>query len=1513
MNVAIKAHKQEAMKKEITRRLAGIIALLFAFAAQHADAQFGVMDGQYYKGMGVDYKCTGGVVLPDSSVILTGKFAYVNQTSINGLVKLFADGSIDNSFNIGTGANDHVNVIIRQPDGKLIIGGDFTVFNGVTVNRIARLNADGSLDLAFLTGSGFNNSIYTLYLQSDGKILIGGAFTTYNGANAGRIIRLNADGSRDNTFTAVPGASAAVFAIDRNSAGQFVITGDFTTVNGRGANRIARLDATGVVDPGFNAGAGANNTVTSACVLANDQIIIGGYFTTVDSVSSPRIARLNADGQRDSTFLVSTGFNNNVNELTIQPDGKILVVGGFTAYNGSGLKRIARLESNGAKDATFKIGNGADLSLNTVFLNPDGKIYVGGTFTLIDSFARLRIARLNTNGTVDRNFMGNSRFNGAVNATAFQSTGLTIVAGSMTTHNKDVIGRICRLDLSGEVDPSFNTGGVGANGLIRALVVQPDDKILIVGDFTKYNNVNCYRICRLNANGTLDASFTTGTAFNSIAYAVTLQPDGKIIVAGNFTNYNGSSATRIVRLNANGTIDASFNTGAGLSAAGLKLQLQPDGKIIAGGSFTTYNGATANRIVRINTDGSIDNSFTAGSGPNNNVQALALQADGKIVIGGNFSSVNGSAKLRIARLNSDGTLDATYTASVNAQVLDLLYIKGGVLAVGQFSTANGVVRNRLAYFDATGRLDTVTYAYVKGTTNGNINTAAYNSVERRVLLGGTFTDFEGALANRLARVNAANLEILWSSEQLCPGAQFYISGKTTNTLVAGNTYKVQLSDSNGYFNNPVTVGSKTSVATSDSILITIPANTASGNNYRLRITTTATVDTSYYTAPFAIKALPAPAVTVSGATSFCAGNSVTLGAQNAISYLWSNGATTASLAASATGSYVVTATYAHGCQAVSAPVSVTVHAAPDSSISIASANLCGSAIQLQAAPGLSYSWNTGATTQSISVNTAGTYTLQLTNSFGCTSDSAITVNPANMASNLISANGPTSLCPGQSVVLSSIPNLTYTWSNSQTTQSITITNAGNYSVTVTDGSCSATSTVVAVVTNAAPTSTITAPTTQLCSGSSTQLSAPAGLTYNWSNGQTTATITVNNAGTYVLTVTDANGCSATSSKTIIAGTAPNSTVTTGGSTTICQGSSLQLTAAPGLAYQWSTGATTQSISVTAAGAYKVTVTDNSSNCSAASNPITLTVKQAPTASISATASAICPAAFTTLTGPANVSYQWSNGANTSSLVVGPGTYTLTVTDGSNCTASASQTIAALNGPDTTVMLSGATDICDGETVTISAGSGSGFSYNWSNGYSSQSITVTSAGTYRATVSDAATHCMAVTSPVTVTIKPVPAITYSLPADRVCNTAGVIQLNNASPAGGVFFVNGWVANEVDPSQYNNTNVIVTYVYSASNGCEAYKSDTVFVETCTGISEIGQAGISVYPNPARNYIVVADPQNSLTRVEVLDMLGQTVVSETADIPKGQISLNIAQLAAGNYFIVTNNQKFKFIKTE
>src|SRR5690554_521451 len=364
-------------------------------------------------------------------------------------------------------------------------------------------------------------------------------------------------------------------------------------------------------------------------------------------------------GSLDTSFDIGTGFNNNPETITLQPDGKILVGGWFVSYNGTNQNRIVQLNTDGSLDTSFDIGNGFNQGVLSTALQPDGKILVGGAFIEYNWEPQNRIIRLNTDGSLDDSFNIGTGFNNLVFSIAVQPDGKIIIGGGFTAYNGTTQNRIVRLNANGSLDTSFNIG-TGFNNAPETITLQPDGKILVGGRFTDYNGTTQNRIIRLNSNGSIDTSFSIGTGFNNnFVRAIVVQPDGKILVGGDFTAYNGTNQNRIVRLNTNGTLDTSFTVGTGLNiGAGEAIILQPDGKIIIGGGFTTYNGTAQNRIARLNTDGSLDTSFNIGAGfnggsPSTIIVTMAMQPDGKILAGGYFTEYDGTPQNYITRLHGD--------------------------------------------------------------------------------------------------------------------------------------------------------------------------------------------------------------------------------------------------------------------------------------------------------------------------------------------------------------------------------------------------------------------------------------------------------------------------------------------------------------------------------------------------------------------------------------------------------------------------------------------------------------------------------------------------------------------------------------------------------------------------------------------------------------------------------------------------------------------------------------------
>ena len=387
--------------------------------------------------------------------------------------------------------------------------------------------------------------------------------------------------------------------------------------------------------------------------IDKDQAYSYDFNNTTDKISSINVSSkvLTPAGTIDTSFVYGSGFNFLVQIITIQSDGKILVGGNFTSYNGTTANSIIRLNTDGSVDTSFVYGTGFNDAVRSIIVQSDGKILVGGEFTNYNGTSANRIIRLNSNGSVDTSFVYGTGFNNYVHSIAIQADGKILVGGFFTNYKGVSSARIIRVNADGSKDTSFVIGS-GFSYIVNAITIQFDGKILVGGEFTSYNGTPANYIIRLNSNGSIDTSFVYGTGFSFNVYKITIQSDGKILIGGQFTSYNGTPANNIVRLNSNGSIDTSFVYGTGFNSIILSILIQSDGKILVGGFFTNYNGTLANNIVRLNSNGSIDTSFVTGVGIQSNVYSIAIQDNVKIVVGGLFSSYNDTPANNIVSLNN---------------------------------------------------------------------------------------------------------------------------------------------------------------------------------------------------------------------------------------------------------------------------------------------------------------------------------------------------------------------------------------------------------------------------------------------------------------------------------------------------------------------------------------------------------------------------------------------------------------------------------------------------------------------------------------------------------------------------------------------------------------------------------------------------------------------------------------------------------------------------------------------
>ncbi|MBK9256012.1 MAG: T9SS type A sorting domain-containing protein [Saprospiraceae bacterium] len=756
------------------------------------------------------------------------------------------------------------------------------------------------------------------------------------------------------------------------------------------------------------------------------------------------------------------------------------------------------------------------------------------------------------------------------------------------------------------------------------------------------------------------------------------------------------------------------------------------------------------------------------------------------------------------------------------------------------------------------------------------------------------------------------------------------------------TYTVKVTDANGCMNTKtvtVTVNPKPEANITGTLVVCLGESTvltASGGSTYLwstgsvspSITVSPTENTVYSVTvtdnagcsavtsrTVTVRPLPVPQII--GNTTICLGENTFIGVLGGVSIVWSTGSTSVSINVSpvVTTTYTATITDANGCSAI-ASVEVVVLPLPTPIINGSDEICTGSEVILTATGGSTYVWNTGATTSSITVYpaTTTTYTVTATDANGCsaTAVKTITVNPLPQAT----ITGGTIICLGESTTLTASGGNNYIWSNGAITSAITVSplTTTTYSVTVNDGNnCISTATVTVVV-NPLPVPMINGDS-EICVGETVTLTASGGVSYVWSSGVTTASITVNPALTtlYSVTTTDANGCNATTSFEVVVHPLPTPLIN--GLNEICTGSEVILTATGGSTYIWNTGATTSSITVNPASTttYSVTTTDVNGCTGIAVK--TVIVNPLPIAVITG-GTTICLGESTTLTASGGTNYVWSNGAITSAITISPlitTTYTVTVNDGNNCSATTSVMVTV--NPLPTPQITGSSEICIGSTGTLTASGG--VSYVWSTGAVTTSINVTPAitTTYTVTATDS-NGCTGVASNA-LTVNPLPIATIS-GNNAVCLGSSITLI----VAGGVSYT--WSTGETTSSIIVSPVTQTTYTVTVTdaNGCISSTSKTVNINALPIVSISGNnnicegetaiitatggvsyiwsngsltASISVNPSTSTTYTVTATDVNGCTASSsfVLNIKAKPAVFITGNdqICKGDRALLVA----------------------
>jgi uncharacterized delta-60 repeat protein len=386
--------------------------------------------------------------------------------------------------------------------------------------------------------------------------------------------------------------------------------------------------------------------------------------TVVEVAAMGALTYLQSNGVNDLS-ISATGANGPSTCILVQADGKIVIVGTFTTVLGVTRNRIARFNTDGSLDTGFNPNVTGGGGLSVVVQQSDGKLLIGGSFTSVGGTARQGMTRLNTDGTLDTGWAANT-FNGDVYAIGILSTGKVVIGGSFTTINTSFSrGYLALLDSDG----TLNAATADTNAAVLGIAIQSDDKIIIGGDFTTVTSTTRNRIARLTSAFVLESyNPDAGGSVRSII----LQSDGKAIIAGTFTTIGGTTRTRIARINTDGTLDTTGWTTTGGSPSNIgsnSLALQSDGKILVVGPWVSaFNGFNIFYVVRLNTDGTVDTTFNQNF--NGVATAVAVGSNNAAIIGGSFTTIHGQSQARIVRLvgtNADTIYFPYATAPVITQ------------------------------------------------------------------------------------------------------------------------------------------------------------------------------------------------------------------------------------------------------------------------------------------------------------------------------------------------------------------------------------------------------------------------------------------------------------------------------------------------------------------------------------------------------------------------------------------------------------------------------------------------------------------------------------------------------------------------------------------------------------------------------------------------------------------------------------------------------------------------------
>ncbi|MFN4123089.1 MAG: T9SS type A sorting domain-containing protein [Flavobacteriales bacterium] len=633
----------------------------------------------------------------DGKLIAVGSFTSFNGQSAGHIIRLMPDGSRDASFNVGSGANGEVKDVVMLQDGSILAGGNFVFFNGQPALRLVKLKYDGTVQNSFQASA--NAVVNALHELPNGNIVLGGAFNLVNQQSRQHIAAIDASGQLLQAFSNVNpnGAIRKIKAFDHTN---LWIAGNFSIWNGNPVEQLIKVNLQGQIANDFQLSSGLDGQIHDFIQINDSLMILGGAFQNLDTIAARGLLGLNMSGERDTNFTLQTNVDGVIWHLHQIQEESLYIAGNYTQISSISRRSFAKVSIEQGVALDFNPGFGISSTGNVTALarQADGKILVAGTFTTYHHKPVPRLFRLNVDGTLDTTFNIGINPNNNVLKILVQSDGKIVVVGEFTNFNGVPTNRIVRLNQDGSRDPEFIIGN-GANNAIRAAVLESNGSIIIAGNFTSYAGTSRVRIARILSNGAVDSEFNPAGGFNNTVNDIALFSDGRIAAGGTFQNFNGIARNRVAIVNTDGSLDLNFDATVGANNTVQRVATQSDGRLLIAGSFTSYDGVQRLRFARINANGSLDQSFfpDASIPSGSAINAIQFLSDGSIMIAGSFASYNNLIANRIARINSNGSLAVQiYGSGADNTIQEVIPHEGGFILAGLFTSFNGFNRGGIA-------------------------------------------------------------------------------------------------------------------------------------------------------------------------------------------------------------------------------------------------------------------------------------------------------------------------------------------------------------------------------------------------------------------------------------------------------------------------------------------------------------------------------------------------------------------------------------------------------------------------------------------------------------------------------------------------------------------------------------------------------------------------------------------------------------------------------------------------